>query len=78
MQDLLCKRPGVISTRVGYAGGDVPRATCRHHGTHAEAIEVVFAPHRIPTDACNRVPQLLARARTREGPAAPKSLGSAR
>ena len=44
MQDLLRKRPGVISTRVGYAGGDVPNATYRHHGTHAEAIEIVFDP----------------------------------
>ena len=39
MQDLIRKRPGVISTRVGYSGGDVPNATYRNHGTHAEAIE---------------------------------------
>lgn len=44
MQDLIRKMPGVISTRVGYSGGDVPRATYRNHGTHAEAIEVVFDP----------------------------------
>ncbi len=44
MQDLIRKRPGVISTRVGYSGGDVPNATYRHHGTHAEAIEIVFDP----------------------------------
>ena len=44
MQDLIRKRPGVISTRVGYTGGDVPNATYRNHGTHAEAIEVVFDP----------------------------------
>lgn len=44
MQDLIRKRPGVIATRVGYSGGDVPNATYRHHGTHAEAIEVVFDP----------------------------------
>jgi peptide-methionine (S)-S-oxide reductase len=44
MQELLRKRPGVVSTRVGYTGGDVPDATYRDHGTHAEAIEVVFDP----------------------------------
>ncbi|MBQ0929332.1 peptide-methionine (S)-S-oxide reductase MsrA [Ideonella alba] len=44
MQDLIRKRPGVVRTRVGYSGGDVPNATYRHHGTHAEAIEVVFDP----------------------------------
>jgi len=46
MQDLIRKRPGVISTRVGYSGGDVPNATYRNHGTHAEAIEIVFDPHK--------------------------------
>jgi peptide-methionine (S)-S-oxide reductase len=44
MQDLLRRYPGVISTRVGYTGGDVPNATYRHHGTHAEALEVIFDP----------------------------------
>ena len=44
MQDLIRKRPGVISTRVGYSGGDVPNATYRNHGTHAEAIEIIFNP----------------------------------
>ena len=44
VQDLIRKRPGVISTRVGYTGGDVPNATYRNHGTHAEAIEIVFDP----------------------------------
>ena len=47
MQDLIRKMDGVISTRVGYSGGDVPNATYRHHGTHAEAIEVVFDPARL-------------------------------
>ena len=47
MQDLIRKRPGVISTRVGYTGGDVDNATYRFHGTHAEAIEIVFDPARI-------------------------------
>lgn len=42
MQGLIRKLPGVLSTRVGYSGGDVPNATYRRHGTHAEAIEVVF------------------------------------
>jgi peptide-methionine (S)-S-oxide reductase len=44
MQDLIRRYPGVISTRVGYSGGDVPNATYRNHGTHAEAIEIIFDP----------------------------------
>jgi len=44
MQDLIRGRPGVLSTRVGYTGGDVANATYRNHGTHAEAIEVTFDP----------------------------------
>jgi peptide-methionine (S)-S-oxide reductase len=44
MQDLIRKMRGVLSTRVGYSGGDVPNATYRNHGTHAEAIEIVFDP----------------------------------
>src|ERR1700730_10706096 len=40
MQDLIRKRDGVIATRVGYSGGDVPNATYRHHGNHAEAIDI--------------------------------------
>ncbi|HOB62909.1 MAG TPA: peptide-methionine (S)-S-oxide reductase MsrA [Candidatus Competibacteraceae bacterium] len=47
MQDLIRKLPGVLSTRVGYSGGDVPNATYRHHGTHAEAIEIVFDPAQL-------------------------------
>ncbi len=47
MQDLLRRYPGVISTRVGHTGGDVPNATYRNHGTHAEAIEILFDPQRI-------------------------------
>ena len=47
MQDLLRHHPGVISTRVGYTGGDVANATYRNHGTHAEAIEIVFDPRTI-------------------------------
>ncbi|WP_286917898.1 MULTISPECIES: peptide-methionine (S)-S-oxide reductase MsrA [Pseudomonas] len=44
MQDLIRRYPGVLKTRVGYSGGDVPNATYRNHGTHAEAIEIVFDP----------------------------------
>ena len=48
MQDLIRKIDGVVSTRVGYSGGDVPNATYRNHGSHAEAIEIVFDPARLP------------------------------
>jgi peptide-methionine (S)-S-oxide reductase len=44
VQELVRNLPGVISTRVGYTGGDVPKATYRHHGTHAEGIEIIFDP----------------------------------
>ncbi|WP_204804737.1 peptide-methionine (S)-S-oxide reductase MsrA [Mycobacterium riyadhense] len=44
MQELIRKQPGVVSTRVGYSGGDVPNATYRNHGTHAEAVEIVYNP----------------------------------
>jgi peptide-methionine (S)-S-oxide reductase len=44
MQDLIRKMPGVQETRVGYTGGDVEHATYRHHGTHAEGIEILFDP----------------------------------
>ena len=47
MQDLIRRQPGVSSTTVGYTGGDVPNATYRHHGTHAEAIEITFDPATI-------------------------------
>ena len=47
VQELVRKLPGVLATRVGYTGGDVPNATYRNHGTHAEAIEILFDPHRI-------------------------------
>lgn len=46
MQDLIRRFPGVISTRVGYSGGDVANATYRNHGSHAEAIEIVFDPEK--------------------------------
>lgn len=44
MQDLIRKLPGVVSSRVGYTGGEVPNATYRNHGSHAEAIEISFDP----------------------------------
>jgi len=47
MQDLIRKMDGVVSTRVGYTGGDVENATYKNHGTHAEAIEVVYNPKKI-------------------------------
>src|SRR6476660_2497656 len=47
MQDLIRRQDGVISSRVGYTGGEVPNATYRNHGSHAEAIEIVFDPQTI-------------------------------
>lgn len=44
MQELIRSLPGVLSTRVGYSGGDVPEATYYHHGTHAEAVEITYDP----------------------------------
>jgi peptide-methionine (S)-S-oxide reductase len=47
MQELIRKLPGVRSTRVGYTGGEVPNATYRNHGRHAEALEINFDPSKI-------------------------------
>jgi peptide-methionine (S)-S-oxide reductase len=47
VQDLLRRYPGVISTRVGYSGGEVANATYRNHGNHAEAVEIIFDPEKI-------------------------------
>jgi peptide-methionine (S)-S-oxide reductase len=47
MQDVLRRRPGVISTRVGYTGGNVPNASYRNHEGHAEAIEIIFDPQKL-------------------------------
>ena len=47
VQDLLRRYPGVISTRVGYSGGEVLNATYRNHGNHAEAVEITFDPQTI-------------------------------
>lgn len=44
VQQLVRRQPGVLSTRVGYSGGDVANATYRNHGTHAEALEIIFDP----------------------------------
>jgi peptide-methionine (S)-S-oxide reductase len=44
VQDLIRKQPGVVSSRVGYSGGDVGNATYRNHGRHAEAVEIVYDP----------------------------------
>ncbi|MCE4226791.1 peptide-methionine (S)-S-oxide reductase MsrA [Methylobacterium sp. C25] len=46
MQDLIREQPGILSSRVGYSGGDVPNATYRNHGSHAEAIEIIFDPEQ--------------------------------
>ena len=46
MQELIRNQPGVLATRVGYTGGDVPNATYRDHGTHAEGIEILFDPSK--------------------------------
>jgi len=47
VQELIRNMPGVTSTRVGYSGGDVPNATYRNHGSHAEAVEIVFDPEQL-------------------------------
>jgi peptide-methionine (S)-S-oxide reductase len=47
MQDLVRRFDGVVSTRVGYSGGDVRNATYRNHGTHAEALEILFDPSKV-------------------------------
>jgi len=47
MEELIRKMDGVVSTRVGYTGGDVPNATYRDHGTHAEGIEIIYDPGRL-------------------------------
>ena len=47
MEQLIRRIDGVADTRVGYSGGDVPNATYRNHGTHAEAIEILFDPSKL-------------------------------
>jgi peptide-methionine (S)-S-oxide reductase len=46
MQDLIRKQPGILRTRVGYTGGEIPDATYRNHGNHAEGIEIIYDPAR--------------------------------
>jgi peptide-methionine (S)-S-oxide reductase len=46
MQELIRQQPGILSTRVGYTGGNVPNATYRNHGTHAEGIEIIYNPQQ--------------------------------
>ena len=55
MQDLIRKLPGVVSTRVGYTGGEIANATYRNHEGHAEAIEIVFDPARTSYPRAARV-----------------------
>ena len=47
MQQLIRRYDGVVSTRVGYTGGEIPNATYRNHGNHAEAIEILFDPAKL-------------------------------
>src|ERR1700710_2429624 len=47
VEELFRYYPGVISTVVGYTGGDVPNATYSNHGSHAEGIEVEFNPEEL-------------------------------
>jgi peptide-methionine (S)-S-oxide reductase len=47
MEQLIRRMDGVVDTRVGYSGGDVKNATYRNHGTHAEAIEIIFDPSKL-------------------------------
>ena len=47
VQELFRRYDGILSTRVGYTGGNTPNATYRNHGTHAEAVEIIFDPARI-------------------------------
>jgi len=46
MQDLIRRYDGVMATRVGFTGGDMPNPVWRNSGTHAEAIEIIFDPAR--------------------------------
>jgi peptide-methionine (S)-S-oxide reductase len=47
VQDLFRRYPGILSTRVGYTGGNTLNATYRDHGMHAEAVEILFDPAKI-------------------------------
>jgi peptide-methionine (S)-S-oxide reductase len=41
-QELLRRQPGIVSTRVGWSGGDTPNPTDDNHGDHAEAVEIRY------------------------------------
>ena len=78
MQDLIRKFTGVISTRAGYAGGNTPNATYRNHGTHAEAIEIIFDPDKL---SYRRLLEFLNSGRSRKTPSPmsmPQESGRAR
>ena len=51
MEEVLRKIPGVLDTRVGYTGGDVPnpsyRLVCTGITGHAEALEIGFDPAKL-------------------------------
>jgi peptide-methionine (S)-S-oxide reductase len=47
VEELVRDFPGVLSTRVGYSGGDVKNATYRNHGSNAEAITITFNPEKL-------------------------------
>jgi peptide-methionine (S)-S-oxide reductase len=55
VQDLIRRYEGVLSTRVGYTGGNVPNATYRNHGTHAEAVEIIFDPAKLSLSPDSRI-----------------------
>jgi peptide-methionine (S)-S-oxide reductase len=44
VQDLIRKQPGVVSTRVGYTGGQNANPTYGNHPGHAEAVEISYDP----------------------------------
>ena len=47
MQQLLRDRDGVISTRVGWIGGENENPTDKNNVGHAEAVKVTFDPDRL-------------------------------
>ena len=69
VQELLRDYTGVLSTRVGYTGGEVPNATYRNHGNHAEAVEIVLQPlaDQLPQDPGVLLPDSRSHHRHRQG-----------